>query len=199
MIELFAGLKPGERTICLIRKHWSAYVINLVLAVSVSLGIVAALTILLLDSGTFSTSTAQSVTTITSAALLSSLFLMLYGFVDQYLDVLIITSERILVVNQNGLFQREAEEIHLHDLIGVRSTTNGVLAHYLRYGRLIIKNGEDNREIVVNDIPRVSDVSKLILELHTQYLESKETIGVDEAIINKIDCGFGSLTDEYGK
>lgn len=101
--------------------------------------------------------------------LLSSLWLLiilLIGlslWIDWYLDSLIVTTERVVNINQEGLFRHEVSEFRLERVQDVTIEVPHFLATILGYGNLTIQTaGEINFSI--KEIPRVKEAKDAILK-----------------------------------
>lgn len=83
---------------------------------------------------------------ITSTALL---FLWVYAFfvwIDYYFDVWVITNERVLNIEQKGLFTRVVSEVHMGRIQDVTTKTEGFLPTILNYGDIFVQTaGEEKR------------------------------------------------------
>lgn len=171
MTKLFPNQKPNETVLYVIRKHWVSYVPHLIFAVAVLILFISVTSFIFLNLFDTSKLAIEGATVLFSIVLLSALFLMLYGFVDHYLDVLIITNERLIDMKQHGFFHQETKEIHLLDIENVNANVEGPFGVYLKYGDLTIKTGHDEiQTITINSIPRASKVARMIMELHTQHI-----------------------------
>lgn len=86
-------------------------------------------------------------------------------FMDYYLDVWIVTTRRIISIEQTGLFSRVVSELRLYRVQDVTATINGFLHTLLNYGYLEIQTAGEKTHFVFEEIPHPMDVSKSILEL----------------------------------
>ena len=65
------------------------------------------------------------------------MFLWLYGFllwIDYWLDVWIVTDERVINIEQKGLFSRSVSELHFYNVQDVTTSVRGVIPTLLNYG-----------------------------------------------------------------
>jgi hypothetical protein len=62
----------------------------------------------------------------TSIYTLFGLGLMIYGFIDFYLDVYIVTDRRIVDIKQDGFFKRAISELNFRQIQDVNAKVNGV-------------------------------------------------------------------------
>ena len=97
--------------------------------------------------------------------LLYMLVVLLVAFVlwvDYYLDVLIITTERVIDVEQKGMFRREASEFSIASIQDVTVEIPGFVATLLRYGTIRIQTA-GNQSFTAYDIPNIDTVKNIIL------------------------------------
>jgi hypothetical protein len=90
----------------------------------------------------------------------------LFGFLeftDYYLDVWIVTNERIINIEQKGLFTRVASELHLSAVQDVTSEVKGVLHTLLDYGHVHIQTAGERTRFIFKDIPKPEKVKEEII------------------------------------
>lgn len=80
---------------------------------------------------------------------------MFYGFIDYYLDVYIITNERIVNIEQNGFFKREISELHLHQIQDVSAKVNGFLPTIMHYGDVFIQTAAERENFVFANLSQI--------------------------------------------
>ncbi|MBP9748987.1 PH domain-containing protein [Patescibacteria group bacterium] len=103
--------------------------------------------------------------------LLLSLFelfvaMLLYSaFMDWYLDVWVVTDERIVDVNQHGVFGREIAELQLSKVQDVASEQKGAFATIFGYGKIRVQSAGEHVQFEFDGIPRPNEVARTILEL----------------------------------
>ncbi|MBI5222459.1 MAG: hypothetical protein HY980_03110, partial [Candidatus Magasanikbacteria bacterium] len=76
-----------------------------------------------------------------------SVYLFFYGqFIDFYLDVWIVTNDRIVDIEQHGLFSRSISELDLYNIQDVTVEITGFFATMFKYGNLYVKTSSDNSQ-----------------------------------------------------
>ena len=72
-------------------------------------------------------------------------------FVDFYLDLLILTNDRLIAIKQHGMFARTILEVDLYQIQDATSNVDGTFATLFNFGNLIIEtSGADPKTIAVN-------------------------------------------------
>ena len=104
--------------------------------------------------------------------LLVVLGLMVFGFIDHYFDVYIITDRRIVDIVQNGFFKREISEVNLRQIQDVKAQVDGVFPTLLHFGDIHIQTAGEMPNFFFASIPHPYEVSKRILDLHEAYVKN---------------------------
>lgn len=86
-------------------------------------------------------------------------------FVDFYLDAWIVTNDRILNIEQKGLFNRTVSELDLLNIQDITSEVHGVLPFFFGYGNVQIQTAAEQGRFVFEQIPNPEGVRKRLLTL----------------------------------
>lgn len=107
-------------------------------------------------------------------------------WVHYYLDVYIVTNQRVLTIDQVDFFNREVSEADIGNVQDVEVIVNGFFATVFNFGDVRIQTaGADSRTLFFNDIPYPYKAKDLILqfaeqnrqvELHQAYTYDPNTI-----------------------
>lgn len=157
-------LHENEQMVLVLHRHWFVLVRELaIIMVMLMVGMLA-----------FSFQTAFSAagdTAITSplALFLFSLYILIIlalsfaVWINYRLDVWIITTRRIIDVEQRGLFNREVSEFLIANVQDITTEVPGMIMTLLDFGDMTIQTaGEKN--FVVRDVPHLEEAKKIILE-----------------------------------
>ncbi len=96
---------------------------------------------------------------------LFSVLILLTMFTDYYLDTWIVTTERIVNIEQRGLFSRVIATLHLNQVQDVTSETHGFLATILSYGDVHIQTAGTKERFMFKRINDPDDVKFQIMRL----------------------------------
>ncbi|HOX41469.1 MAG TPA: PH domain-containing protein [bacterium] len=171
--KLFPSQTQGERVFLLLRKHWFNYIVFAfldLLALIPTIGVVYYWT---QNYNTILPETEIGLVIGLAVFWLIILGIQLYGFVDYYLDVDIVTDQRIVDITQNGLFRRNISELHLHQVQDVSAHVDGVFQTLLHFGDVLIQTAGERENFVFRAIPHPYRIAKQILDLHQQHIERK--------------------------
>lgn len=100
-----------------------------------------------------------------SCYLLFVLVILLTQFTDYYLDTWIVTSERIISIEQKGLFVRTIATLHLNQIQDVTAETEGFLGTFLTYGNVYIQTAGTRERFNFKTIDNPETVKNTIMHL----------------------------------
>jgi len=87
------------------------------------------------------------------------------SWIDYYLDVWLVTSERIVSIEQKGLFARAIAEQKLYRIQDVYGEVNGIIATLFDFGNITIQTAGANEYFIFKEIPRPHQVARNIAKL----------------------------------
>lgn len=99
------------------------------------------------------------------------------GFLDYYLDVWMLTNERVVEIEQTSLFGREINELHLHNIQDVSSRVRGFLETFLDYGTILVQTAGEVELFEFKYMPHPYEVEKTVLQLKRLEAERYHTPG----------------------
>lgn len=175
--KLFPAQEASELVLDIIRRHWFSYLIFWLLAIFMLVPLLVGLYFWFENWAAISLFWNNVIILFTSMYILSILALLIYGFVDFYLDVYIITDRRIVDISQNGFFKRSISELNLRQIQDVNAKVNGLFSTLLHFGDVHIQTAGETPNFVFQSIPHPYEISKKILDLHEAYLQKIEKRG----------------------
>lgn len=93
------------------------------------------------------------------------------------LDVWIITTRRVIDVEQRGLFNREISEFLVGRIQDITTEVPTIIATLLGFGTMTIHTaGEET--FVVRDVPRMEEAKKIILECSQKVRQEEHAVAV---------------------
>jgi membrane protein YdbS with pleckstrin-like domain len=152
-------LRPEEKIIIAVHRHWFAVARQLtavILLLIVPVAVLFFLNFLPRDFSGF----------ILYFLILYLLIILFFAFriwIDYYLDMWIVTNERIIDIEQTGLFRREISEIPFSRVQDATIKIPGFLATILKYGTIIVQTAGE-QSFFIHEIPKVYEVKDAILE-----------------------------------
>lgn len=155
-------LNPEEKIIIVIRKHWFVMARTAVIFVILLLIPSVVLTLLSVVSPPNVVPLESLINFGLSLYFLVLLVFLFMLWMDYYLDIWIITNERIIDVNQKGLFNRTISEIPVKNVQDVIIEVHGVLETLLKFGTLKIQTAGPT-EFIINYAPNLYEAKNIIL------------------------------------
>jgi hypothetical protein len=181
--QYFPGQTPTEKVFLVLRRSFITYVSFLLIAGIMSIPIFILAFLLMRYPDIFANETINKIITLAgSAYLLFILGLLLYGFVDFYLDVYIITDERIVDIKQTGFFRREISELHLREVQDVSARVKGFFPTFFHYGDIFIQTAAEKENFIFYSIQHPYRVSKKIADLHENQIE-RDRLQIEETLL----------------
>lgn len=101
----------------------------------------------------------------TSAYYLFMWVFFFFSFIDYYLDVWIITSERIIDIQQQGFFSRIIAEQKLFRIQDVTSEVHGFFPTILHYGDVFIQTAGTKQRFFFHEVPQPDRIRDNIIKL----------------------------------
>ena len=175
-------LAPQETIIAVFRKHWFVIlfeVFGIALIALAPLGLYLFGKIFLFDSlGP-------------DVALVFGFFYVLFlvvlwlvGFnlwMDYYLDKLIVTNERVIEIEQRGLFSREISSLHMENIQDVTIEVHGIIQTFFKLGDVHVQTSGAMRQVSINYLARPEDAKHLIMQIHTEMLNRVKSVRIDQS------------------
>lgn len=93
-----------------------------------------------------------------------TLFFFSY-FIDFYLDLLVVTNDRLVDIKQTGFFSRTVIEVDLYQIQDITSQINGFFPSLFNYGTLTIQTAGPIGHFMVSDVPNPNALRRAILDL----------------------------------
>lgn len=158
------SLRQNEQILLILRRHW--FVMTGPLA-AVFFALVLPSLLLSTISERFPILTTPTVVPIIKFFLaLYILGLLLYALLlwaDYYLDVWVITNERLIDINQRGLFVRHISEMNMENIQNVTAEINGIIAMTLKFGNLKVETAAEGM-FLIRSVPRFYEAKDILLK-----------------------------------
>jgi len=93
-------------------------------------------------------------------------------WLDWYLDLWVLTNQKIIDIQQMGLFKRLIMTYGIENIQGVSVKTEGPLAVFFKYGDAEIKIAGQADAVTFKRIPQPQTAQDKILQAHQEYLKN---------------------------
>ncbi|MDP2933009.1 MAG: PH domain-containing protein [bacterium] len=173
-IKFISELREDEQIYLVFRKHWVIPAIKVLIWFFI-LGLLAFMETLakaefpLLTEGL----PALILDTIQTIFLITSCLGLFIVWVMYYLNVHIVTNERIVDINQISVLHHQTAELNLDRFQDVTTKIKGPLANFFNYGSVHVQTAGEMQNFVFEDVPDPHRVAKLVLELYEKVREKQ--------------------------
>jgi len=177
MITDTVKLQEDERMIAVIRRHWFSLAVEG--TVNIFIFLVAAVAVVVGDSVLLSNSSGEFREFLPiSFFALSFIGLLLWmhffaSWSDHWLDAWIITTERVIDIEQKGFFRREVSSFPLGRIQDVTYTVSGVIPTWLHFGDVRIQTASISDDFIMRKVPFPEDVKEHLVEVLKKQPEKK--------------------------
>ena len=88
------------------------------------------------------------------------------AWTNYYLDVLLVTSKRVVDIEQLGLFSRDEAELRIENIQDIKVEIAGVLASILHFGNIHIQTAGQSKEFIIKNLHDPQGVKDEIMRQH---------------------------------
>lgn len=173
--QYFPGQRDDETVHVLTRPHWLVLLREFVVGF---VGLLLPITILVaLSAGgsePFGPDARPFTVVILPAFYLSLVTYLFIRWVDYYLDVGIVTNQRVIDIDQIGLFRRNVDELDLAAVQDVTAHKTGLLQTFFDFGDVNIQTAGEKPNFVFDAIPHADRCATKIGELHNKVGEKED-------------------------
>lgn len=168
--KLFPSQQPNEKIVLAVREHWFRLFSKIVLVAILSL-VPFLIRLLLFETDILDiTPMVDGIFTVFShlyyLGLLVALFIV---FVLYYLNLHVVSEERIVDIDQVGLLFHEVSELNIETIEDVTSQTKGLIGNVLNYGTVFIQTAGATERFEFENVSNPARIASIILELYEQH------------------------------
>jgi len=170
--------RENEHTIFEIRKHW--FIIATELTILTFLAFIPLIITQILEAANVIVTFGETESFLSIFVFFYSFYILvlwIIGFVfwtNYYLDVWIVTNQKILDIEQIGLFSREVSILHLERIQDITTEVNGIVKTLVKFGDLHVQTAGQQREFVIKDVPNPDMIAKRVNEVLMKYKSNPE-------------------------
>lgn len=173
--KLLPSPLPNERVIMELRRHWfsfaltSAKYVLLLAAPALAYYLIEMFEISLWDHLYNGSMTEVITRLVISIYYLGVWVFWFYSWLDYYLDVWLITNERVVSLEQKGVFNRRVSELRLARVQDVSSHVKGLWETFLHFGDIRVQTAGEQPNFDFYEIPNPYEVSERLLRLVDEW------------------------------
>jgi uncharacterized membrane protein YdbT with pleckstrin-like domain len=112
--------------------------------------------------------------------------LWIIGFIfwtDFYLDTWIITNQKVINVEQRGLFRREVSILHIDKIQDVTSDVRGMLKTFIDYGNVHVQTAGQQRDFIIRNVPSPDVIREKLSETIIRFKKEEKNETLPEKIV----------------
>ena len=166
---------PHERVVMELRRHWFSFIRQSVVYVLLLIG--PAIAYYLIDNfenslwgHLYNGNLTEAITRLaTSLYYLGVWVFFFYSWLDYYLDVWVVTSERVLSLEQRGIFNRRVAELRLSRVQDVSSQVKGIWETLLHFGDVRVETAGEQPNVTFRQVPSPYEVSERLMRLVDEW------------------------------
>ena len=172
------SLKEGEEMLSIIRRHWFPLAIEGMVNIFIFIMVAVALVLIhasVLGGGTYSEEFRVLLPIGFFVLGFVGLLLWMHFFAswsDHWLDAWIVTTERVIDIEQHGFFTREVSEFPLSKIQDVTHTISGVIPTWLHFGDVRIQTASISEDFVMKQVPFPDLVKEHLMQVLQEYTDA---------------------------
>jgi len=183
----FDGQKNGEKVLLVLRRHWFNILSQFLVVFFLLIFLIGSYLIVPLFMPQFSRMYQSGRLLSFGENLLAMLTWITFFaiWVDYYFDIWIVTDQRIINIEQKGLFNRSVSELELPRIQDVTAEIQGIIPTFFTYGDVYIQTAAEQDRFHFRQIPDPYGVKDMIMRLQKK-LDKSEANELGEIIQKKI-------------
>lgn len=100
------------------------------------------------------------------------------AWINYYYNLLIVTNNEVIDVDQNGIFDRRVTELSILRVQDVSARVKGFFPTFFNYGDVVAESaGENSQTYVIDCVPNPVFIANKIMELHNEHIYREERAG----------------------
>ena len=166
-LKSFIKQKDYEKIEYVLRRHWATFLPKVFLFFVLMLVPIALYFLFKsVTPGVFQSDLLYPLFVLFGSVFYLSIYLFFFAeFINYYLDEWIITNDRVIDVEQLGLFSRSISEVELFRIQDVTADVHGISATLFDYGDITIKTASTNMNIIAKSVPHPNKVRSHLIQL----------------------------------
>lgn len=168
--KLFPSQQPNENIVIVVREHWFLLFKKIFLVVLLSV-LPHLAKQLLTNTDIFERSATAGMifNSFIGVYYLGLLVAVLVIFTLYYLNVHIVSEQRVVDIDQVGLLSREVSELNIETIEDVTSHTKGLIGNILDYGTVFVQTAGGVERFEFDNVPNPSAIASTILDLYEKH------------------------------
>lgn len=175
--KLFPSQQPNEKILIIVREHWFRLTFKVFTIFILSLLPVVLKMFLgnidLFQRSSTANAIVQTGISVYYLALLVALFVI---FVLYYLNIHVVSEERVVDIDQVGILFHQVSELNIETVEDVTSQTAGLFGNVLNYGTVFVQTAGARERFQFDNVPHPEKIASVILELYEKRDKAPRTV-----------------------
>ena len=167
-MDNFPGLRANEKVLFVIRKHFSAY-FKIVFKLFLNLVVALVLGFWLVDLFPHDSITYFIFVEFALFYALGAWWLLFNGWLDEALDTIVITNERLIDTTQSAFISIEIASADLDEIQDVRGKIAGFLGGLFHFGNLEVQTASAKNVFFMDHVTNPEKYIDLLIETKNKY------------------------------
>lgn len=165
-------LQPTEHILFVSRRHWWIFFILILKLALVLIVLGGGLVALRLFYPASSGYVSLELLTLLGMLVLEFSWTMLFlAIVDFYLDAWVVTDERLIFVEVQGLFSRTVNSVDYRNIQDISISIHGIIPTFLNFGDITIQSAGTHGRFEFRQVPNPNAVKERILGVRNEFLK----------------------------
>lgn len=162
-MDQFPGQQEGEQPKLVEHRHWMFMLPDIfALIIAVAAPILVLVVANVLGAELSEEPAANFVAVLVPVYYLAVATWFFIRWLDFYLDLAVITNQRLVDIDQHGLFRRNTAELQFDAVQDVSSDRSGMLPTFFNFGDVTIQTAGERANFVFRTVPRPDDIVNII-------------------------------------
>lgn len=169
----FTGQRENEEVIEVIHRHWLNIIVQFLTLFLLTILLLGGAVLLPLFFPTLLNGSMPTLLPFIENTFF--LFIWLFGFliwIDYYFDVWIITNERIVNIEQCGLFNRYISELNFRTIQDVTTVVAGIIPTVFNFGEVFVQTAGEQERFLFHMVPDPYHIKDVIMKLSERTQKS---------------------------
>lgn len=170
----FRGKRPGENILLLLRRHWLIFLVKFLPAFFFLILIVVYRNLVPWLGENFYQWEGRIFDLVESFLWMFWWLLLFVTWIDYYFDVWVVTDQRVVNIEQNGLFNREISELEHGKIQDVTTEIHGLIPTLLKFGYVYIQTAGEQLRFKFKQVPNPVQVRAILMQLQKKAIEEQQ-------------------------
>lgn len=171
----FKGKREGEEIILILRRHWLLLVGKIIPFILMFIAIIAMFILGPIIISRLPVEVSNNLFNVVMSFFCLGFWLGLFTmWIDFYYDVWIVTDQRIISIEQLGLFRREISELEHGKIQDVTTEIHGVIPTLLKFGQVYIQTAGEKARFTFKQVDNPVMIRTVIMALQKSAIKEQK-------------------------